>query len=108
AGDDHRRSDVVESDETIGERREVGGDRVHARRAGQATRASQRGGSSSSSAVGNHSGPRHAASIARGPPCASIAATNASPTSYWRNLASSPISLWKNPVVPPVRRRASS
>lgn len=57
----------------------VGGGAVHA---AVSTRANQSRGAESSSIVGRNSGPRQAASMARGPASRSIAATNASPTSY--------------------------
>ena len=72
------------------------------------TRASQSAGRASSSRVGRHSGPRHAASIARGPASRSTAATNASPTSYWRIFDSSPTSFCRNAAMPALWRRACS
>ena len=95
-------SDVVEADDAIGDADERAEPRATRRSlpttqaAGggsrRSTRSSQRVGVSSSARVGRLSESRHAGSSPCGPASRSTAATNASPTSYWRIFDSNPSS----------------
>src|SRR5205085_6028404 len=71
------------------------------------TRRTQLGGSRISSRDGRASGALHANPNSSGPPADSTAATNRSPSSYWRILASRPISCWSTRAGPRTCRRRS-